>query len=316
MKDKVCGPGYSSAWTLPSSHILGSWTDEIICFVDRTADSDPPPRYYFTKDRLNSTRELINASATVMTSYDYDVWGTPTESHVSGDVSTRYRFSASETSDRAGLAWLGAVYPIPYDAEYVRWIASDQRWMRTSYIRPTEWAAVYPDLRLGGRYLPSESELDQVERLCNGTRCLLEGCFNEVVDPCGAEEEPGNPWLRYCMRCCVCAQGACDEGKGGEKYTGEGSSVYCPMSCCLQYNKRGCNQPCKDWGGCMRYACVFVGETPVQDFWRLGVPLKICRYVCEDLDGRLKWEKKDCAPCESSRLCWPMVWTDTKNCCR
>ena len=96
MKDEACGAGCSSAWALTRSYILGSWTDEIICFVDRTADSDPPPRYYFTKDRLNSTRELISASATVMSSYDYDVWGTPTESDLSGNVSTSYL---------AGRAW-------------------------------------------------------------------------------------------------------------------------------------------------------------------------------------------------------------------
>ena len=100
MKDEVCGAGRGSAWKLTRSYILGPWTDEIICFVDRTAASDPPPRYYFTKDRLNSTRELISASATVVTSYDYDVWGTPTESHLSGNLSTRYR--------HAGWLWAGS----------------------------------------------------------------------------------------------------------------------------------------------------------------------------------------------------------------
>jgi len=44
-----------------------------------------------TKDRVNSTRELISASETVMASCDYDLWGTPTETHLSGNVSTMYR---------------------------------------------------------------------------------------------------------------------------------------------------------------------------------------------------------------------------------
>jgi len=34
---------YGSAWGLEKSYILGPWTDEIICFVDRTAASDPSP---------------------------------------------------------------------------------------------------------------------------------------------------------------------------------------------------------------------------------------------------------------------------------
>jgi len=34
---------YGSAWGVEKSYILGPWTDEIVCFVDRTADSDPHP---------------------------------------------------------------------------------------------------------------------------------------------------------------------------------------------------------------------------------------------------------------------------------
>ncbi|RLC44608.1 MAG: hypothetical protein DRH70_08630 [Candidatus Coatesbacteria bacterium] len=30
--------------------------------------------HYLTRDGLGSTRELVNASETVMTRYDYDVW--------------------------------------------------------------------------------------------------------------------------------------------------------------------------------------------------------------------------------------------------
>jgi len=119
---------YSSAWGLEKSYILGPWTDEIICFVDRTADSDPPPRYYFTKDWLSSTRELINASATVMTTYDYDVWGSPTETHLSGSVSTHYQFTGRPYREASSLHYYRARY-LAHNAG--RFISRDPLWHLT-----------------------------------------------------------------------------------------------------------------------------------------------------------------------------------------
>jgi len=96
--------------------------------VDRTAASDPPPRYYFTKDRLNSTRELVSASATVVTSYDYDVWGSPTESHLSGNISTHYQFTGRPYREASSLHY----YRARYLAHNVgRFISRDPLWHLT-----------------------------------------------------------------------------------------------------------------------------------------------------------------------------------------
>jgi len=319
MKDKVCGAAYSSAWPLTSSYILGPWTDEIICFVDRTAASDPPPRYYFSKDRLNSTRELINASATVMTSYEYDVWGTPTESHLSGNVSTRYRFTASETSDRAALAWLGAVYPIPYDWVYCRWMSFDRRWERTRHIGPRDWMSVVTELERLTSYVP---RLLGPERGCSPMPCLLfdrPGCASEA---CG---EAGCLKKRRCMRCCVCAYKACCNGSSSPNYTREGSPGYCMTYCCNKH--RGddkpehplCRKPCDDAGERWedKAICHFVMERAVYGDVVSGTRYKVCVYKCPETDTQqgVWWFKEDCKPCPAQQVCFEAVFRDETECC-
>ena len=83
---------YNSSWSLTRSYILGPRVDEIIAMIDRT--TDPNVTHYLTRDRLGSTRELLSASQTINTRYSYDAWGDPTETRLSGSVSTRYRFRA------------------------------------------------------------------------------------------------------------------------------------------------------------------------------------------------------------------------------
>jgi len=91
---------YSSNWGLERSYIMGPTVDEIIAMIDRT--TDPNVSHYFTRDRLGSTRELVNTSDTVNTRYAYNVWGDPTETQLSGSVTARYQFtgrSFDSTSD-------------------------------------------------------------------------------------------------------------------------------------------------------------------------------------------------------------------------
>jgi len=284
MKDEVCGAGCSSAWTVTSSYILGPWTDEIVCFVDRTADSDPPPRYYFTKDRLNSTRELINASATVMTSYDYDVWGSPTESHLSGNISTRYRAKAAEWS-----SWVGT--------------------SRLALIRPAVWAWARGVLGWRARSLwaPASSAVGlQPDPLCDWEKCFIEGCQDSADCQAGGE---GNWRLRYCMRRCMCAYNACVAGWDEWKLTQ--SKHYCPYWCCSKhYNWGKCYRPCNDWGGDMRdkAECWKTGE-------RLRDGYKECQYNCfYYMSGKptLVWKKMCKAPVD--RECYEMVWASDSKC--
>jgi len=103
---------YNSSWSLVTSYILGG-----DAMVDRT--TDPDTAYYLTQDRLGSTRELVNGSETLNTRYDYNAWGDPTETHLSGNVSTDYRFrgwyyaSTSEHYAGTGLDYdpgLGRTY--------------------------------------------------------------------------------------------------------------------------------------------------------------------------------------------------------------
>ena len=205
MKDKVCGADYSSAWGLEKSYILGPWTDEIICFVDRTADSDPPPRYYFTKDRLNSTRELINASATVMTTYDYDLWGAPTESHLSDNISTRYRAGGRAWSAVTGLraARGGWIDPGPG-----RRLRSAVEAVPRASVRAVvgHWYRVWP---VG---LTKHDEEDCIH-YCQFTReDCFRACSRRMAGQCT------NSWtLGLCARCCQCWGKRCVAGCEGDE---------------------------------------------------------------------------------------------------
>jgi len=92
---------YSSNWSLSKSYILGPSIDEIIAMIDRT--TEPNTSYYFTRDRLGSTRELVNTEETINARYAYDVWGDPTETQLSGSISTRKQFTGRPYSGTSAL---------------------------------------------------------------------------------------------------------------------------------------------------------------------------------------------------------------------
>jgi len=210
MEDKVCGADYSSGWGLEKSYILGLWTDEIVCFVDRTADSDPPPRYYFTKDRLNSTRELINASATVMTRYDYDVWSVTSEAHLVGSVSTRYRAGGLEDLAEGMYAKPKTMYD-----------PSVGREVKGNF----NYTMVFPD---GGRYEGPGRALGpaMVEpRLCTNVPVAYghdpppegycEMWWRECTARCESTGACHANWHKaLCYRCCRCYYKRCWNGCG------------------------------------------------------------------------------------------------------
>jgi len=87
---------YNSNWSLVTSYILGA-----NAMLDRT--TDPDTVHYLTRDRLDSTRELVNSSETVNTRYAYDSWGDPAETQLSGSVSSSYLFCGAEY-DKTSMA--------------------------------------------------------------------------------------------------------------------------------------------------------------------------------------------------------------------
>jgi len=64
---------YNSSWSLTRSYILGPRVDEIIAMIDRAGDLNTA--YWLMKNRLVSTHNAVASSETVMTAYDYGVWG-------------------------------------------------------------------------------------------------------------------------------------------------------------------------------------------------------------------------------------------------
>ena len=99
---------YTSNWAIKRSYILGPSVDEIICTLDQGQDSVNP--YYLMRDRLGSTRELVDANEQAVTRYAYDVWGARTETQLSGDISTQYRFTGREYDPTSGLYYYRARY--------------------------------------------------------------------------------------------------------------------------------------------------------------------------------------------------------------
>jgi len=108
---------YSSNWTLTKSYILGPRVDEIIAMIDRT--TDPNNSYYIAKDGLASSRELMNAGQSTNTRYDYDVWGSPSETKTSGNVSIDFRFNGTYYASPAQLCCHGELV---YDPEIGRFL--------------------------------------------------------------------------------------------------------------------------------------------------------------------------------------------------
>jgi len=190
---------YNSSWSLTRSYVGGPRAGVLIGMVDRTAD--PNETYYFMKNRLGSTHNVVDSSGTVATRYDYDAWGHPRETHVSGNVSTRYLGGGDEYDSRleayhyrSGLSSpvLGrglqprsprsqsTMYGVigPYDPRENRWVGADE-------IVP--WSP-WPIPCFGGG--------DYGTGYCDGN---LEECRARCDQSCGGM------WQKaICYRCCQC----------------------------------------------------------------------------------------------------------------
>ncbi len=76
--------------------------------------------YYYTRDHLDSIRELTNGSGAVQVRYDYDPYGRRTK--VSGSVDADFGFTGYYFHQSSGLHL--ALYRA-YDADLGRWISRD-----------------------------------------------------------------------------------------------------------------------------------------------------------------------------------------------
>ena len=196
---------YSSNWSLNKSYILGA-----NAMVDRT--TDPNASYYLTKDRLGSTREIVNSAENDVTCYDYDVWSDATESHLIGSVSTRYRAGGLESLADG----LYAKSRRMYDPSLGRDVQAN--FDRTMLFRD------------GGRYDGPGAQLSQAhEKPCCG------GPNGIPFSPCSEEEEGYcEMWLEDCHV-------LCDLDQCKDKY----HRALC-YRCCQCYYKRCWGDGCGD----------------------------------------------------------------------
>ena len=84
------------------------------------AAAAPLHKLFYTRDHLGSVRELIDASGTLQTRYDYDMWGKRVK--LSGTVNSDAGYTGHHHHANSGLilTWYRA-----YDAEAGRWLSAD-----------------------------------------------------------------------------------------------------------------------------------------------------------------------------------------------
>jgi RHS repeat-associated protein len=85
------------------------------------AATAPLNKLFYTKDHLGSVRELVDASGTLQTRFDYDMWG-KRSSVIIGSVNTIVGYTGHHHHARSGLilTWYRA-----YDAGSGRWLSPD-----------------------------------------------------------------------------------------------------------------------------------------------------------------------------------------------
>jgi len=172
----------SSNWSLDTSYVLGA-----NAMVDRT--TDPDTAYYLTRDRLRSTREIVNSAQTVNTRYDYDAWGDPTEMQLIGSVSTRYRMQGREWSEATGLGVTRGGWYSPVEARRLKSAQAG-----TGAPRVGVWSHFYPSQPID----PGDINPLDCMRVC-------EGQWWTCMNSCGNRPGCMQSWtLGLCGRCCQC----------------------------------------------------------------------------------------------------------------
>ena len=84
------------------------------------AATAPLHKLFYTRDHLGSVRELVDASGTLQTRYDYDMWGKRVK--LSGTVESDAGYTGHHHHAKSGLilTWYRA-----YDSESGRWLSAD-----------------------------------------------------------------------------------------------------------------------------------------------------------------------------------------------
>jgi RHS repeat-associated protein len=78
--------------------------------------------YYYSRDHLDSVREVCNSSGTILTRYSYDPYGKTAVSHLSGSVDATFQYTGIYAHSTSGLQL--AVFRA-YDPNTGRWINRD-----------------------------------------------------------------------------------------------------------------------------------------------------------------------------------------------
>ena len=82
----------------------------------------PTTPYYYAQDHLGSVRDLVNASGTVLASYDYDPYGNPTRATSTNGARADYRYAGLFYHAQSGLY---LTHYRVYDPVTARWLSRD-----------------------------------------------------------------------------------------------------------------------------------------------------------------------------------------------
>ena len=78
--------------------------------------------YHYAQDHLGSVRDLVNASGTVLASYDYDPYGNPTRATSTNGARADYRYAGLFYHAQSGLY---LTHYRVYDPVTARWLSRD-----------------------------------------------------------------------------------------------------------------------------------------------------------------------------------------------
>src|SRR5262249_39063904 len=106
---------YTGTSTIVARHIFGDGTDALIAKIASGATT------WYLQDKLGSTRDLTNASGTLIDTLQYNTFGKLT-SESSPGTADRYQWTAREFDVETSLQYNRARY---YDASTQRWISQD-----------------------------------------------------------------------------------------------------------------------------------------------------------------------------------------------
>ena len=125
----------TGSWNYTETRYL--WCGERICQARNSSDtpirryydegeqlvtSSGITSYYYAQDHLGSVRDLVNASGTVLASYDYDPYGNPTRTTQGGSARADYRYAGLFHYTQSGLY---LTHYRVYDPLTARWLSRD-----------------------------------------------------------------------------------------------------------------------------------------------------------------------------------------------